>query len=118
MERLTLNHAGGICAFVSTEECHEQPNCDYCIRWRSILKRLAAYEDTGLEPKQVAELEAKAEALPVMRERSLIGDYRCPTCNVAFHARWVQPSGISTKPKELVGATPYCRNCGQRLGWS
>jgi hypothetical protein len=43
-------------------------------------------------------------AVPVMRERHLMGDYRCPNCRAAF--------------VESLGRTDYCGNCGQRLAWT
>lgn len=37
------------------------------------------------------------------RERTAVGDYRCPNCNAAFI--------------DGLGTTPYCGNCGQALEW-
>ena len=34
-------------------------------QWREIAERLAAYENTGLEPEQVAALKTDAEDIPV-----------------------------------------------------
>lgn len=51
------NHA--IC---ENEDC-DAPNCPFddpvCDRVQSIIDRLAAYEDTGLEPEEIAELAAE-----------------------------------------------------------
>lgn len=44
------------------------------------------------------------ESLPIKREKTAVGDYRCPSCNAAFI--------------DVAGITPYCGNCGQRLDWS
>lgn len=50
MERLTQNQ--GICGMASTEFCHSQEDCYTCEYGRKCFKRLAAYEDSGLEPKE------------------------------------------------------------------
>ena len=40
-------------------------------------------------------------AKPVKFEKTIVGDFRCPTCDVAFI--------------EGMGETNYCGNCGQKL---
>ena len=52
--------------------------------------------------KHVTELFERDTAKPLKKERTLVGDSRCPTCNVAFYD---------------VGRTNFCGNCGQRLLW-
>jgi len=42
-------------------------------------------------------------AVKPIRESTLVGDYICPNCGVAFMAGF--------------GVTNYCGNCGQRLDW-
>ena len=39
----------------------------------------------------------------VKKEKTLVGRFRCPTCNAAFI--------------EGMGKTNYCGNCGQKLDW-
>lgn len=47
MERLTMNN--GVCQMASTEFCVSQKDCYSCPHGRKCFKRLAAYENTGLE---------------------------------------------------------------------
>ena len=48
-------------------------------------------------------LEGKGKPEAVLRERTPVGDYRCPMCRAAFI--------------DGLGETNYCCNCGQRLAW-
>ena len=68
MERLTKrweaqpypNLAGKvICEY---KECDSTKSCENCIHGR-YKDRLAAYEDTGLEPEEIIELKARMEGL-------------------------------------------------------
>lgn len=43
----------GLCQMASTEFCLSQKDCYSCPHGRKCFKRLAAYEDTGLEPEGV-----------------------------------------------------------------
>ena len=47
------------------------------------------------------ECESRFYPQPLKRERTPVGDYRCPNCNAAF--------------VENAGLTPFCGNCGQAL---
>lgn len=55
MERLTirLNEVNCRCAKVSTDLCYEYNNCFDCHQYKKVVDRLAAYEDTGLEPGEI-----------------------------------------------------------------
>ena len=46
-------------------------------------------------------------AVPVVVKNK---EYRCPNCNAWFYT-------VARKEQKLVGTTPYCGNCGQRLDW-
>jgi len=51
-------------------------------------------------------------AIPVKRERTPVGEYRCPNCDAAFIEI---PDGWSFSSSGWK--TNYCGNCGQRLAW-
>lgn len=55
MERLTIcvNRVDSRCAKVSSDLCREYNDCFYCPQYVKMVDRLAAYEDTGLEPEEV-----------------------------------------------------------------
>lgn len=44
------------------KECDSAKSCNDCVHGR-IAQRLAAYEDTGLEPEEIIELKARMEEL-------------------------------------------------------
>ena len=46
--------------------------------------------------------------LVVIKQRTAVGDYICPSCGVAF---------IDSPLGGPICKTNYCGNCGQRLGW-
>ena len=58
MERLTirLNPDATRCMKVSTDLCYEHDNCFECPQHKKMVDRLAAYEDTGLEPEEVCKI--------------------------------------------------------------
>lgn len=56
MERLTVRDDEGRVALVCREDCKGGPACFVCEQ--NAIDRLAAYEDTGLEPEAVKEHEA------------------------------------------------------------
>ena len=55
MEKLTIQLSNGAnrCALVSTDLCLQNKDCFSCPQYRKMVDRLAAYEDTELEPEQV-----------------------------------------------------------------
>lgn len=114
MERLTKRTAGITGLTGCFDECdHANSGCD-CVRIRSALRRLSAYEDTGLTPEQVAELAGKntpkavrcntAEERTEVQKGVVFGKGVqigfCPTC------------GMFTTPSHT-----YCEKCGQALKW-
>ena len=54
MDRLT-EQDGNQWSFIACRDC-VKPHCTDCERFREQAKKLAAYEDTGLTPEEVAEL--------------------------------------------------------------
>ena len=65
MERLTMWYDGNH-AICENGEC-SSGNCPFadpiCEQVQNIIDRLAAYEDTGLEPEEIIELKARMEGL-------------------------------------------------------
>lgn len=63
MERLTMWYDGNH-AICENEDC-DAPNCPFadpvCDRVQNIIDRLAAYEDTGLEPEEVEKIHQDVE---------------------------------------------------------
>lgn len=59
MERLIirLNPTANRCTKVSSDLCYEYNNCFDCPQYKEMVDRLAAYEDTGLEPEEVRRLQ-------------------------------------------------------------
>lgn len=55
MERLTEHHVDGKWAYmVCSGPCIDDDfDCNYCTKLADIIERLAAYEDTGLEPQEI-----------------------------------------------------------------
>lgn len=98
MERLTNKRVNGIkTGYWSTSKKEE------------LVQRLAEYEDTGLTPEQVQQLnERDTEKKPI--EINCSKDFngnvyamsgKCPNCN-----------GV------VSGRMRFCDECGQRLDWS
>ena len=70
---------------------------------RNVMKRLCEYEDTGLTPSEIMELNERDTAkvpVKVTVPAPYINHYACPHCN----------SGL----QELFR---FCPICGQRLKW-
>ena len=52
MERLTEKHFGNEGYYMKcSEDCHAPQDCIDCAAFDKLVDRLAAYEDTGLEPE-------------------------------------------------------------------
>ena len=60
MDRLTERDSNGITFLVCREGCNGGPACFECEQ--KAINRLAAYEDTGLEPEEIETLLAEREA--------------------------------------------------------
>ena len=108
MERLTHKRANGI------KEGHWSPN-----KKQELVDALAAYEDTGLTPEQIREIDRlyaeKCREVAELRQRDT------PVK--------VKPIGINHSIGRRVGVCPkcdvivndyedrFCRECGCRLEW-
>lgn len=66
------------------------------------------FEFTSVDPDTIEPVMVK-----VKRDRTLVGDYRCPNCNAAF-------VGVARlfDDTPLRNTTPFCGACGQALDWS
>ena len=66
MERLTirLNEVDRRCAKISTNLCCEYNDCFNCPQYKRMVSRLAAYEDTGMEPEEIEDFASVREITP------------------------------------------------------
>lgn len=80
--------------------------CDMCDFPIKICERLAEYEDTGLNPEQIRELDERDTAkAPVKDTQSKIrytDNFICPNCGRHFAD---------------IGLPKFCNECGQRIQW-
>ena len=143
MERLTghskqTSHENGICCthFCGPECLEVGGNCAMNCKWEEAAwSRLAAYEDSGLEPEEVLPKDKADEiALKLMRLADL--ESLCSYARlrelaeadkdgrVDVHGVWVRVHKIDpisgyrcSKCRRIVGfdLTPYCPNCGARM---
>ena len=91
MERLTHKRVSGI------KEGYWSPN-----KKQELVDRLAAYENTGLTPEQVQQLQDKSTARkPNEHETKFALIFECPTCGCID-----------------VYGQKNCDECGQKLDWS
>lgn len=97
MERLTIRNSDGSVS---------QPTG---LNWADALNRLAAYEDTGMTPKEVHDmLEREVPKKPGIH-RAYEEDeeyiyFKCPNYCAIYC--------------EVYPQDKYCRRCGQKLDWS
>lgn len=125
MKRLTMKL--GICEMVSTEYCHEHRDCYYCGHGRKVFKRLAAYEDTGLEPEEIIsgkELCETACATILLKQYQELGTME----ELAALVKAQDEGRLVVLPEPMMpmvmGDEPedtdvYCPRCGHDLsgGW-
>lgn len=77
MKRFTEKHYHGIDHYLlCSGDCHADMDCVDCPAFENAVERLAAYEDTGLEPEQVEALKRQkwipcSERLPEEKQRVL-----------------------------------------------
>lgn len=78
MKRFTEKHYHGIDHYLlCSADCHADMDCVDCPAFENAVERLAAYEDTGLEPEQVEALKRTtwipcSERLPKVGEEVLV----------------------------------------------
>lgn len=136
MERLTARHKNGnreayypycfrsdTCDGDGTSE-----KCNRCHFEKAVCERLANYEDTGLTPEQIREIDRlyaeKCRELAKLRQRDTakrpekstnfydgfeVRNYVCPTCG-----KEIADEGIIEK---IDYRPEFCSDCGQRLKW-
>lgn len=109
MERLTYFIGGGECCQVKgadnwtcKEVCDNHKDCDVC-PIDIAERRLAAYEDTGLEPEEIEKLKEKRKPKKVP-DVAHFG--RCPECDGEFNSELLNEYNIM-----------FCPWCGQALDW-
>ena len=95
MERLT--NVQGLC--IECIDCNEKFDCEAeCNAIDDCIKKLSAYEDTGLTPEQVRELAEKQTPMKAEKSKSVQYPYRCPQCGFLLEVGY-----------------KHCISCGQRL---
>ena len=97
MERLTIRNSDGSVS---------QPTG---LNWEEALNRLAAYEDTGMTPKEVHDMLAREVAKKPGIHRAYEEDeeyiyFKCPN-HCAIYC-------------EVYPQDNYCRKCGQKIDWT
>lgn len=90
MNRLTHARANGI------KTGYWSPN-----KKEELVQRLAAYEDTGLEPEEIEVL--KRIRTPMTVNEIHIDEYYCPAC------------GGENNCNDGIVTNKYCPQCGQKL---
>lgn len=101
MVRLTLPHYGEDGHYMKcSEDFGCDGNCGDCPELDQLVERLAAYEDTGLTPKQAA------DATPVV-----YGRWR-----FCGEDRWNDAYVCSECGKIAMDNSNYCPNCGAEMG--
>lgn len=136
MERLTEKHYLGTDHYIKcSENCHVDMDCIDCPSFDRLVERLAAYEDSGLEPEEVLPKDKADEiAMKLMRLADL--ESLCSYARlrelaeadkdgrVDVHGVWACVNKIDpisgyrcSKCRRIVGfdLTPYCPNCGAKM---
>ena len=109
MERLVLKSKVGSLYFNDTERGLKlEPHEIETHQRRLLLKRLYAYEDTGLTPEQIMELKERDTAKASEEIKDAFGDARlvCPHCKNSV----INYFNRSRPPQ-------FCMICGQHLKW-
>lgn len=71
----------------------------------SILTKLADYEDTGLDPKEIEGLKERDTAKVPIDADEDYGFFTCPSCGETIYA------------SDNFESHKFCLNCGQRIKW-
>lgn len=126
MERLTIRIDGS----VYCPGCYHGQNCnvkrcEYCEINDEIREKLADYEDTGMTPEQVIEMQIdwvamKAASGTYRKEKAerpeMYGDGYDLDGNMIYDA-WDCPR-CGTSYEIDYDHYDYCPNCGQKIDWS
>lgn len=109
MKRFTEKHYHGIDHYLlCSADCHADMDCVDCPAFENAVERLAAYEDTGLEPEQVEALKRQTwipcrERLPGEKQRVL---FWVPS-NEAIYAGFYNYTGKRGTAWFRAGKTDY-----------
>lgn len=118
MERLTEHHVDGKGAYMKCSEfCQfEELDCERCEKSYAIINRLAAYEDTGLEPEEIYQqrfliaVQKDPEKLAHLRDLVLAdeaGRLVVLPCKVGDMIYEVEPLWLAT----ICDKDAKCRSC-------
>lgn len=126
MKRLTVRIDGSAYCLGHYQNKHcNVKRCRCCEINDEIIKKLADYEDTGMTPEQVVELQMdwvamKAASGTYRKEKAerpdVYGDGYDPDGNMIYDA-WDCPR-CGTSYEIDYDHYDYCPNCGQRIDWS
>lgn len=127
MERLTARHKNGnreayypycfrpdTCDGDGTSE-----KCDRCHFQKAVCEKLANYEETGLTPEQIREIDRlyaeKCREVPGLRQRDTPVKVKPIGINHSIGSR----VGVCPKCDAIVHdyADRFCRECGRKLEW-
>lgn len=123
MERLTtrINDRAYCSRYFDTQRRNGK-RCGHCGIYKEILERLAAYEETGMNPEEIHQMKtelAVARAVANLcraekpelysdgydKDGNLIYDeWECPRCGESYEVAYDRYD--------------YCPNCGQKIDWS
>ena len=126
MKRLTIRIDGS----VYCPGCYHGQNCnvkrcEYCEINDEIREKLADYEDTGMTPEQVIEMQMDWVAMKTASETYREEKAERPEMyvdgydrdgNIAY-TEWYCPRCYMCYEMEY-GHYNYCPNCGQKIDWS
>lgn len=126
MKRLTVRIDGSAYCLGHYQNKHcNVKRCGSCEINDEIIKKLADYEDTGMTPEQVVELQIdwvtmKAASETYRKEKAerpeMYGDGYDPDGNMIYDA-WDCPR-CGTSYEIDYDHYDYCPNCGQKIDWS
>lgn len=126
MKRLTVRIDGSAYCLGRYQNKHcNVKRCGCCEINDEIIKKLADYEDTGMTPEQVIEMQMdwvamKATSETYRKEKAerpdVYGDGYGPDGNMIYDA-WDCPR-CGTSYEIDYDHYDYCPNCGQKIDWS
>lgn len=126
MERLTVRIDGSVYCLGRYQNKHcNVKRCGCCEINDEIIKKLADYEDTGMTPEQVIEMQMDLVAMKTASETyreekaerpEMYGDGYDPDGNMIYDTWDCPRCGASYEID--YDHYDYCPNCGQKIDWS
>lgn len=126
MKRLTVRIDGSAYCLGRYQNKHcNVKRCGFCEINDEIIKKLADYEDTGMTPEQVIEMQMDWVAMKTASETYREEKAERPEMyvdgydrdgNIAY-TEWYCPRCYMCYEMEY-GHYNYCPNCGQKIDWS